>query len=82
MGWSLVGEPTRWETGGQDIYRARYRSTAAVGDGGEYAVDCWEASSPGEGGREGGRDQHWGKGFLEGGGPALTLSPRVYPQHL
>ena len=27
----------------------------AVGDGGEYAIDCWEAPSPGEDRREGGR---------------------------
>lgn len=60
----------RWGFGGEKgVYCARYRPGVAAGDGGEHAIGCCGASIPEGGRREGGKDLHWGKGALEGGGP-------------
>ena len=70
MRWNLMGEPMRWEFDGErEVYHARYWLRVAAGDGGEYAIDCWGASSPEGGRREGERGLHLGKGAPEGGGP-------------
>ena len=44
-----------------------------AGDGGGGAIDCWVASTPEEGRREGGNDLHWGKEVLEDEGPTALV---------
>ena len=50
---------------------ARCWSRVAADDGGEDAIDCWMASTPEGGKREGGKDLHWGKAALEGEGATV-----------
>ena len=66
-----MGEPTRWGFGGgKGVCCARRLSRVVAGDAGEYAIDCWGASTPEEGRQEGGKGLRWEKGALEGEGPA------------
>ena len=68
--WILMGERAWWGFGGgKKVYCARQWPKVAVGDGGEHAIDCWGASTPEEGRREGGKGLRWEKGALEGEGP-------------
>jgi len=59
MRWNLMGEPVRWGFDGEkEVYCAQYWPRVVVVDGGECAIDCWGASTPEGGRREGGKDLH------------------------
>ena len=83
MRWNLMGEPTRWGSGGEKkVYCARCWSRVAVGDGDECAIDCLAALILEQGRPEGGKNPCWGKECPEGGeASARGLSRQVYLQH-